>query len=221
MIVSKKRGFIFLRVSKTASTSLSSFILQTIPEDIDTHTGLGVPLESAERTRLHHISLQEAVDEKYLTEDEIAPMRVYAVARDPVDRFISFANTVRPHDKFPRMHNEDKVRFLLDGFSEGLRVDLQIKWFYHHGKMISHPMIYPDFSLFLRNELGAAELPLWENSHQRIVKKIDINNYLQSRIRDLFPEDQALWESLQPRKGSGKGKTRPPREASPRREKSI
>jgi hypothetical protein len=87
--------------------------------------------------------------------------------------------------------------------------------------MISHPMIYPDFSLFLRNELGADELPLWENSHQRAVKKIDINNYLQSRIRDLFPEDQALWESLHRRKGSGKGKTRPPREASPRREKSI
>jgi hypothetical protein len=105
MIVSKKRGFIFLRVSKTASTSLSSFIRQTMPNEIDIHTGWGVPLESAERTRLHHISLQEAVDEKYLTEDEIASMRVYAVARDPVDRFISFANTMHPKDIFPRMHN--------------------------------------------------------------------------------------------------------------------
>lgn len=219
MIVSKRRGFIFLRVSKTASTSISSFIRQTIPNEIDIHTGWGVPLESAERTRLHHISLQEAVSEKYLTEDEIASMRVYAVARDPVDRFISFANTIHPKDKFPNMHNDDKVRFLLDHHAQGLKVDSQIKWFYHHGKMISHPMIYPDFSLFLRNELNADKLPLWENSHQRAVKKIDINNYLQSRIRDLFPEDQALWESLQSRKASGKGKKRPPREASPRRGK--
>ena len=221
MIVSKKRGFIFLRVSKTASTSLSSFIRQTIPNEIDIHTGWGVPLESAERTRLHHISLQEAVDEKYLTEDEIASMRVYAVARDPVDRFISFANTIQPHDKFPNMHNDDKVRFLLDHFAGGLRFDSQVKWFYHNDKIISHPMLYPDFSLFLRNELGADELPLWENSHQRAVKKVDINNYLQSRIRDLFPEDQALWEFLQSRKGSGKGKTRPPRGLSPRRGKST
>lgn len=221
MIVSKKRGFIFLRVSKTASTSISSFIRQVMPEDIDIHTGWGVPLESAERTRLHHISLQEAVNEKYLTEDEIASMRVYAVARDPVDRFISFANTIQPHDKFPNMHNDDKVRFLLDHFAGGLRFDSQVKWFYHNDKIISHPMLYPDFSLFLRNELGADELPLWENSHQRAVKKVDINNYLQSRIRDLFPEDQALWEFLQSRKGSGKGKTRPPRGLSPRRGKST
>lgn len=221
MIVSKSRGFIFLRVSKTASTSISSFIRQVMPNEIDIHTGWGVPHESQERTRLHHISLKEAVDEKFLTEDEIKSLRVYAVMRNPIDRFISFANTIRPQDKFPNMSNDDKVRNLLEHFEGGLRVDHQVKWFYHNNELISHPMIYPDFSLFLQNELGKTEMPLWENSHQRAVKKVDINKYLQSRILNYFPEDQALWELLQSRKGSGKAKTRPPRGLSPRRRKST
>jgi hypothetical protein len=165
--------------------------------------------------------LKEAVDEKFLTEDEIKSLRVYAVMRDPIDRFISFANTICPQDIFPNMSNDDKVRNLLEHFEGGLRVDHQVKWFYHNNELISHPMIYPDFSPFLQNELGKTEMPLWENSHQRAVKKVDINKYLQSRILNYFPEDQALWELLQSRKGSRKAKTRPPRGLSPRRRKST
>ena len=115
MILSKSRKFIFLRVPKTASTSLQRQILESIPyEEIDLHTQVDTydstgPDKIPEDSYLYkckypheeippvfsainaHPNLADLIKHKVLSYDEIFEYRVYGVMRDPIDRLISQA----------------------------------------------------------------------------------------------------------------------------------
>ena len=205
MIISRKRGFIFLRVPKTASTSLTFQIRDSIKEDIDFHSGLGPPPVDV---AFHHLNLQEAINRKILDENEIKHFRVYATIRNPIDRFISIANSLHPNPAFRFMANDQKVRETFDKISSGMAgliLKPQIDWLRHNGNIISHPIVYPNFSKFLKDEIGCSEMVYSEHSSKRADKQINISEELRSDILRMFPEDQVLWEHLKAREGVREG----------------
>lgn len=93
IIHSKK--FVFLRVPRTASTSLSHFIgtrTQGVIEDaVQTAVPefLYRPKNELTVTDAVHDTLHMLVYSQLLTEEQVRTYRVFAVMRDPVDRFIS------------------------------------------------------------------------------------------------------------------------------------
>lgn len=115
MILSKSRKFLFLRVPKTASTSLQRQILESLPYDeIDAHTSIeflshiagpqdSLPEDSyalrfkpdnlADNLRRsnHHATLYDIVGSKLLNYSELNEYNIYGVMRDPIDRFVSVA----------------------------------------------------------------------------------------------------------------------------------
>ena len=116
MILSKSRKFIFLRVPKTASTSLQRQILESIPyEEIDLHTQIDtyhendntdeIPSDSRLLTCKYpheeipavfsainaHPNLADLIKHKVITYDELFEYKVYGVMREPIDRLISQA----------------------------------------------------------------------------------------------------------------------------------
>lgn len=115
MILSKSRKFIFLRVPKTASTSLQRQILESIPyEEIDLHTQIDTYDTSGvdkipEDSHLHkckyphehipsvfsainaHPNLADLIKHKVLSYDELFEYKVYGVMREPIDRLVSQA----------------------------------------------------------------------------------------------------------------------------------
>jgi hypothetical protein len=205
MIVSRKRGFIFLRTPKTASTSLTFQIRDSIESEIDFHSGLGPPQVDVE---FYHLNLKEAINRKILSENEIKEFRIYATIRNPIDRFISIANSLHPNPIFKFMSNDQKVRETFDKINSGFAGFIfkpQVEWLYHNGSVISHPIIYPNFNQFLRDEIGCGELRYSEHSSKRGDKQVNLSEELQSEILRMFPEDQALWERLTTKEGSGEG----------------
>lgn len=200
MIISRKRGFIFLRVPRTASTSLTFQIKNKILDDIDSHTGLGYPDGTPEEIDLHHITLEGAISKNILKQSELKSLRIYAVMRDPIDRFISIANQFVPSPGVI-LSNEKKVEFFLEimkkhNLYNSFILQPQTAWLIHRKKIISNPIIFPHFNDFLHNELGCDELQYHEYTNDRFFKEIDISQELKNRIIDLYPEDQTLWESI-------------------------
>lgn len=193
MIICRKRRFIFLRVPKTASTSLTFLIREKISDLIDFHTGLDS--SRAVDTKLYHINLKEAIDANFVSEEEIQSFKIYAVIRDPVDRYISIANTI-PHISRKEISNEEKVIQFMQMNLQGLVTQPQTHWLIYNNQLISHPIVYPQFSQFLQEEFGCEELAYTENGQQRRDKTCNLSAELQQKIRSMYPEDQALWERL-------------------------
>ena len=101
MYVSHKFKFIFLRSPKTASSSLSEFFINNIPDDNAIYT----PVEDSKikgtldpliirkyktNFKYYHFTIEDLIKEKIITEHHARTYRVISVLRDPIDRQKSF-----------------------------------------------------------------------------------------------------------------------------------
>lgn len=95
MIVCRSKGFIFLRVPKTASTSISKFLLDHLKfdSDIDVHSSLYPYHPSLNCFGIvglnAHPTLETFLRTKQITQKDISNLRVYGVLREPVERTLS------------------------------------------------------------------------------------------------------------------------------------
>ena len=101
MYISHKYKFVFLRSPKTASSSLSEFFINNIPDPNAVYTAVEDSKIKGQHTKVienkyrknfkfYHMTLQELVDEHYLTREQANSYRIISVIRDPADRQKSF-----------------------------------------------------------------------------------------------------------------------------------
>jgi len=101
MYISHKYKTVFLRSPKTASSSLSEYLIRNIPDPDAVYT----PVEDAKiagtldqsiinkykrNFKYYHFTLQELVNEKIITEEQAQSYYVFSVLREPLDRQKSF-----------------------------------------------------------------------------------------------------------------------------------
>ncbi len=219
MIVCKSRRFIFLRVPRTASTSLSHHIINNVKmgkDDFYTRFGK-IPeynisdknfardehpnLDYLERT-VHNINLEDYI--------------VYGVLRNPIDRFFSLFSqlltmfSIVDIRQLSRDQIAEKAFEILDStdipYHYGIKsfrdksihafpLLPQSKWLIHKSQPINGIIIHPNFRNFLQNITGDCNL-----IHH--INKIEFNKYSNlsqqtiQTIQHFYPEDFRLWEQF-------------------------
>ena len=218
MIICKSRGFIFLRIPKTASSSLSLHLERNISftdEDMcfESHTSPPKNIKYPECTE-QHANLKFAIDWNILSESDIQNMRVYGVMREPIERILSMFNNVV--GVFLRRNNLQIKKFTTNQIAEIAITNMlkssdrfkftltnrkyfplypQSHWLIHNQKPISDIIIYPKFNNFLKEVSGNDHHLEWLVASPQTIK-VELRDDLRQEIVKLYKEDFELWEQL-------------------------
>lgn len=214
MILCRKRKFIVLGIPKTGSTSIMNHLLKEIPDEIDICTGRDSLNERemkdvfettfSNHPKIHpvlgpHPTLKEFIYYKFLNENELSDMNVYAVMREPVDRFISIAHFLIARENqisISNMSNNLVVEKCLKYFGKSSFLAPQSNWILFNKKPINKILKYPNFSQMFQ-EIGVDDnLNFRHLSHFRTDKSIDLDSSLRKEILDIYRIDAMLWNSL-------------------------
>jgi len=189
MIICKSKGFILLKVPKTASTSLYAHLHNNIHfqendsyfsfalkeqfknEKIDFIAPKNIPGECF----VQHPNLQYAIDLKILNNEEINSMDVYGVMREPISRTISlFFHALRTYigglnsANISRLTTNNIVELVLDRM---MRSSTPYTLFVDAKK--SFPL-YCQTSWLMHNEKPINNIIIYPH-FQNFLKKIDVN----------------------------------------------
>ena len=107
MFINYTKKFVFLRVTKNASTSLLNCLIDNIdPNDkvghakVEANDSYSVEKLNLETDSLH-LNINEIIKEGILKPDEIHEYNFYGVLRNPIDRFISCAYHILRYKNLP------------------------------------------------------------------------------------------------------------------------
>lgn len=209
MILCRKRNFIFLRVTKTASTSITHHLLDHIPKEEIDHIARNdyiADIDHQHRTNSRisgHATLGDLIRSNVLTFDEAISMRVYAVMRDPIDRFLSAAHCHHVSmnnisDFVSPISNEDAVDQYLESKSlESTGTSIpQFYWLEFNNQLISNIVVYPNFDRML-TDIGVPKNIKYE--HRKIYRddsRTRVSDYCKSKIISKYKRDWEIWQSL-------------------------
>ena len=157
MLVSNEKKFIYLRVPKTGSTSVSVYFYENLPlEKNIIRLGDKDYLQKEESTRINggyfnestiaatnvHTTLDEIVKLNLLTHP-LTEYDIYAVCRNPVDRFLSF------HSMIKKVYNNN----ILKNFSIFKKfmseVSPQSTWLTYNNKLVNRVFLYENINLMV------------------------------------------------------------------------
>jgi hypothetical protein len=210
MILSRKRNFVFLRVTKTASTSITHHLLDHIPKEEIDHIARNdyiADIDHQHRTNSRisgHATLGDLIRANVLTFDEAISMRIYAVMRDPIDRFLSAAHCHHASmnnisDFFSPISNEDAVDQYLESKSlESTGMSLpQFYWLLFDNKLINNIIVYPNFDTMFADLGVSKNIKYLHRSHHRsIASRTHISDYHKNKIISKYEKDWEIWQSL-------------------------
>ena len=99
MIICRSKGFIFLRVPKTASSSISKQLCSKISFDKnDAYSDFaGYPalnIQKIEDRKGEHATLSQFLKSKIISDEDIDQLEIYGVLRNPIDRSLSMFSHV-------------------------------------------------------------------------------------------------------------------------------
>jgi len=216
MILSSKRKFIFLRVPKTASTSLTHQIAERLGDDIDCHSGLhfskfvknkeelrmysnlqvkmiGVPIQDSMYPKAVHFTLEDLVKYKIIFPSELKNYKVYGVIRNPIDWFLSHVGMTFPIEMKNLPVNE-KVNSLLD-IKEQFYPP-QSKWLKFRGNLISDIVLYPHFDKLLFELTNDSTLRYNHRSDFRNHSEQITDESLIQRLENAYKEDFEIYDEV-------------------------
>lgn len=219
MVICESNGFIFLRIPKNASTSLATYLIKEYCNKTDTYTGVGdsgitkqnVPDGIISKYRIGyrfiHLTLNELVQNKLITEEKIRNMKVYGVIREPLDRQLSlyfFKKRSRAN------YNPDDFRMLFqNGYCESDQNNriLQSEYCKLGTEDVGHYWLYDKLNEALnqfkqifppQNDIG---VPTYKSSLRQSYNKQDlIDEYYDQKTKDAvlkyYEKDFELYERL-------------------------
>jgi len=217
LLYSKPKNFLFLRVPKTASTSINAQILDRLTErDITIQTSISyedmkIPsINSFNDVSNYHPTLKELITFDIIKEEDLSKLNIYAVIREPIDRIISCAHhfcAEHPHAKFVLKLNKstnilpnDLVVEALFNFSDlDESLDLskpQVDWLVYKNYIVNKLFKYNDIDKMIKEICCDESLKYNFRSKYRNDKSQSLSFELQQECRKRYPEDFAMWESL-------------------------
>lgn len=206
MIVIPNKKFIFLRVPRTASTSMSQFLLENIGRmDSIVHTPVYYsnffgpnPIFKPE---LVHATINELIQEGVVDLDRAKTSRIFASIREPVDRFISYAYHINIDN------TERDINKLVDKTLKSILPKKQSEWLMFDNKHISDINCYTQLSEMAQNIFKYLNVKSGGNiyyshrSEERENKSCIIDSQLRKQILEIYKEDQILYEEALKKNG--------------------
>lgn len=218
MYISHKYKFIFLRVPKTASSSLSDFFIKNIPDDSAVYTP--VPDSKTEGNldskiikkykktfRQFHLTLDDLVKERIITRDQALSYRVISVIREPFDRqksFFYFYAKWRARGKTSNLGTYKKLA--PDGFfkEEPNSKLLQSDFCKFEGKYIGEQWLYERLEDHVQEFMRGLGIPIVHPlpKHKAFFRKekgkneIVFDQEASRKIKEFFQEDFELYSRL-------------------------
>jgi hypothetical protein len=221
MIICRKRNFVFLRVTKTASTSITHHLLDHIPKDEIDHFARNdyiANMDEEHRTNSGisgHATIGDLIRANLLTHEEVSKMRIFGVVRDPVERFLSaahhyhvgmthkvdFANYV---DIQSDISNEEAVERYLPSYRTAWdfhtlprKIDVgppQWHWLLFAGSLINGIVPFGRFDKMFQ-EIGVpTEMPYTHRrEHRPDETRKELSPELRERVINVYRKDWEIW----------------------------
>lgn len=195
MLISNEKKFIYLRVPKTGSTSVSIYFYENLPLekniirlvdneksllDIDTNR-IGEGYFSKPAININngiHTTLDEIIDLNLL-EFPLDEYDVYAVCRNPLDRFLSFQTMMEKMDNVDIVENFSMFKQYMSIFESGP----QSMWLTYNDSLVNRVFLYEDINLMvaeIANKYGITDTSNFSNYSFRQYKKY--TNTIPSRV---------------------------------------
>lgn len=218
MIVCRSRKFIFLRVPKNASTSLSVHIAKNIKfTSEDFYTDLPTGKMSAFNMPPSYFSVDQHPNLKWflyhriLDQNTINSCTVYGVLRNPIDRFFSLFSRVLDERKEITELNKNQIAeqaFKIletckrpyslseDDPTKQIPLTPQSFWLVHESVPISGIILYPNFDNFLKNVTDDKTLQYKFNLGLDYDKTTELTPETMQGIYRWYKDDFILWETF-------------------------
>jgi hypothetical protein len=214
-------GFIFLRVPKTASSSISRQLCNKINfcendaySEFANYPSLNV--KKLEDQKGEHATLSQFLKSNIINDEDISSLKIYGVLRNPIERTLSMFSHVLKNfenidistytkndviDKGLKLFYGSPLKYIYSkSFQSPEKITQvyplfpQTNWLVYENKPISNILLYPNFSDFLEMYTGNPKL----NFNLKIGKKYDenqkVNSSYISELRKLYFEDFQMWE---------------------------
>lgn len=212
MIISNEKKFIYLRVPKTGSTSISVYFYENLPLEssilrtIDRSNYLDVKnysikngyFEVERRLELKHnthSTVQCAVDAGLLMHD-ISEYSVYGVLRNPIDRFKSFWSMTKVIEGNDIVENFDVFKAYMRMFVS----KPQVTWLKHNGELINKLFLYENVPALVSEialKYGVTDTDNFNNYNFRSYEKQhEIPAKVLSYLEFYWEEDFELYANL-------------------------
>lgn len=204
MFISKTLNKIYLRVPKTGSTSLSKHFVDVLGDDKNSvHTTINVLSVAPKGVASNinpHSSISMLISHGVITESFALNTNVYALIRNPVDRFVSWAY----HDSDGKSYfaNKNKNELVEEKLA---RIDMsnhmlwpQVTWCTLNGEPINKLFLYENFTKmatdFCRKEPPAEYRFRDEDRALKNADGLDVS--LVKEIEKVYAEDVVLYNQL-------------------------
>lgn len=223
MIVCRSKGFIFLRVPKTASSSLSAHLCNHIEFDsnVDAYSKFfdkpSFNISNEIESKNEHATLSNFLKAGIIKENDLCSLKIYGVLREPIERTISmFSHLLKFVDvEIAGLTNNRIIEQGLDIFHSSPKKYYfsrfandpnnkrffpllpQSNWLMHYGNPISNIIIYPNFSKFLFDVTSNVELNYRYNSQQNHKLNGSISEDLIKELKKIYSQDFILWKKYE------------------------
>lgn len=161
MIISNEKKFIYLRVPKTGSTSVSVFLYENLPlekniirpadnkkylldVDINKIREDYFSKSATNNTEGVHTTLDQIVKLNLLTHP-LTEYDIYAVCRNPLDRFLSFQNMMKNIENVNVVENFSIFKSYMNMFE----ASPQSTWLIYNNKLVNRVFLYENINLMI------------------------------------------------------------------------
>jgi len=216
MIVSNEKKFIYLRVPKTGSTSISVFLFENVPleKDIIRISDTGDILKKEESNNIKHGYFDDTYTLPggvHTTLDQIMtagflkyPLNeynIYAVCRNPVDRFLSFQNMMQKLDGIDMLKSYSIFKEYMSMFE----ANPQSTWLMHENTLINNIFLYEDAHKLVAEiaiKYGILDTSVFYNYKFRKYEKntTSIDSKVLEYIKIYWQEDFKIYNFLRSKK---------------------
>jgi hypothetical protein len=209
MFISKSQNFVYLRVPKTGSTSMSNYLIDKVGKKEDSIYTLinllnlpGVNLPLGLEGFNPHSTVSQIVDAGIVDATFIEQTNIYACLRNPVDRFVSRCYHIKHFEKHPvaqTMNKNELVGYAFSQINPSWHMWWpQTTWCLRNGKPVNKLFLYEDFDKAAAEMTGVAGAvnyyhrnDCWEHND---IAPLDTN--LVQEIEKLYAADVALYKSI-------------------------
>lgn len=219
MIVCRSRKFIFLRVPKTGSTSISyhfveniKFSLQDFYTEMPTASISSYNITNPLFAKDQHPNLQRFVKWGLLTDSMIASCKVYGVLRNPIDRFFSNFTSIISHIKnidVSNIHVNDiateALKLLEKSDNHLIHVPgkqgyvipcmPQSHWLIYNGAPIEGIILYDNLNHFAKKMTGK-KMNIKMNVGAKVNHENQLAKEIIAQIHRWYGDDFALWSKF-------------------------